>query len=346
MPVFNKIQTVVEKELKAICKELGVTVNSIESRIKTPVSLAGKLELKGYKYKDIFDITDIFGARVITFYSDEVDKLAAVIEKHFVIDHENSVDKRNMYKVDQFGYMSLHFICCIPEKLYTEDAHPEINRIKFEIQLRTTLQHAWASIYHDTGYKSDVEVPVEFLRSLNRLAGLLELADEEFTYIRVSLDEYRRKVKQIVASGNFNDVELTGDSFKAYIEAGGFDRLNKKIAEINNMEIQQVNCMNYLPILKRFELKSLGDLENLKSKYGRDAHHFAIRQFSETDIDIVASSIGLYYLCVVYIIEQRLGETGLTLFFDYIYGERKSNARTAKKAMEIADQMGLLTEGE
>jgi hypothetical protein len=54
------------------------------------------------------------------------------------------------------------------------------------VQIRTVLQHAWAEFEHDIRYKGtipDEHVP-DFDRRFTLAAGLLELADREFSTIR------------------------------------------------------------------------------------------------------------------------------------------------------------------
>ena len=340
-PTLVKLEEVVKKILHDEFADQIFVVNSYQTRVKTRESLQGKLELKGQKYKTLLDLTDLVGGRIITFYIDGVDRVAAKISEIFDVDWANTVDKRNQFDIDRFGYASLHYICRLPESVYKSDKYPRINEIEFEIQMRTILQHAWASISHDTGYKNDVEVPKEILRTLNSLAGLLEIADKEFLRLRVSLDEYRRKVKSVVASGKFEEVELDIESFNAYIQSGALDALNMRIASINNMEIEEVSFTPFLTVLRDLRFKTLGDVEKMRKECSELAYQIALRQFNDTDIDIIGSTIGLMNLCIVHIIKSGIGEVGVKMLLDFIYGEKSSNARVASRFVEYANNAGV-----
>ena len=342
LPAYRKLRAAAEKFLKEKIRQNGLFISSCSSRVKTTDSLAGKLELKGMKYRTLDDITDIVGLRVITFYSNEVDKIAALAEQLFDVDWDQSVDKRKMYGHDRFGYMSLHYICRIPKSVYYDKETPELNSIPFELQMRTVLQHAWASIYHDTGYKTDVEVPVEYLRGLSRLSGLLEIADEEFKNIRINLEEYRRKTKALIKNGSLKDISLNGDSFANYMELKPFDNLNRRIAAINNAEIEEVSPRPYFAIFRAMELETLEDLEQLIKDNSDDAYQLALHQIGGTDLDIISSNLGIQNLCIAHILKKGNGIKGLEWFYSQLYGEGPRNAQRAKRSWMQAKKIALV----
>ena len=341
MGTYQKIQEVVYKVLDSFVTSAKTKVDSLDSRIKARDSLIKKLERKGDKYHSIYDVTDIIGFRIVTFYNDEVDKFAAKIEKAFNIDWENSIDKRKIYNVDQFGYLSLHYICRIPKEIYYDETNPAINEIRFEIQIRSVLQHALAVLHHDTGYKSDVEIPTEYQRRLTRLAGLMELVDDEFTEVKNSIFDYKKRIKHVVKDGKLENVELTIDSYRAYLENGGFASLNQKIALISNMDIEEVSLDNFLQIFKAFELKTLKELDDFIKEYSSLAYEFCVRQFSNMDLDIVTSAIGPLNLCIVYALSKGLGQGVVKRILDLAYGDRKTNAKMAIKLSDIGESMGI-----
>ena len=330
-PVFEKMQVEVTRILREALERNGLIVTAIETRIKTEESLAGKLALKGAKYATLSDITDILGARIVTFYTDDVDRIAAMAEQLFEIDWVNSVDKRKLHQLDSFGYNSLHYICRLPGYNY-----------RFELQLRTTLQHAWAAINHDTGYKSGVEIPREYMRRINRLAGLLEIADDEFSHIRTEINDYRRRVQQLVQNGQLDDVLLDGDTFRSYLNARPLDKLNKRIAAINQAEIQEVSLINYLKVLKALGCNTLGDVARLRNKYEEDAYALARHQLGNTDLDIISSAVGLQNICIVCILSQGGGKIGLLRFFNALNGQDPQNEEMAEITFKQASNLPFM----
>ena len=326
-PALERMSGVVTGLLENALQSNDIEVTTVKTRVKTRDSLAGKLMLKGNKYATVTDVTDLLGARIITFYTDDVDRIAAIAERLFDIDWDNSVDKRRLHQLDSFGYNSLHYICRLPETVYTDVAFPQINHLRFELQLRTTLQHAWAAINHDTGYKSGVEIPREYMRQMNRLASMLELADDEFSRIRIELTDYRRRVHQLVSSGRLDDVLLDGDTFVNYLQTEPFDALNKRIAAINQAEIQEVSLIPYLRVFKAFDCRTLGDVSRLCKQYEEDAYVLARHQLGSTGLDIVSSAVGVQNICIVYILCQGGGRIGLTRLFNAINGESRQPAQ-------------------
>lgn len=331
--LFKEYEGKILALLKNSLDEAGIHLASIESRIKTEDSLAGKLERKGYKYKSLADITDILGVRLITYYIDDVDKVATAIERLFEVDWENSIDKRKVHDIDSFGYLSLHYVCSTEEFPF-----------RFEIQMRTVLQHAWANLDHDTGYKSGVEIPKRYMRSMSRLAGMLELIDEEFSKIRSEITDYRRKIHKLVASGNLDEVPLDGDSFRSFLDMQPFKQINKKIAAVNQAEIQEVSLIPYLAVFKGIGCNTLGDIRNIINDCSEGAYQIACYQMGLTDLDIVSSSIGPQNLCIAYILKKGWGKGGVRYFFDLLNGKQKSNETVAEMIVEQAKELPFMNQ--
>ena len=330
-PTLQQLADEASNQLRLALKEQGIYITAMEHRVKTEKSLTGKLELKGAKYKSIDDITDLVGLRVITFYTDEVDKVAAIAKRVFDIDWQESVDKRKLHKLDSFGYNSLHYICRL-----------KTGGLRFELQMRTALQHVWSTIEHDTGYKGDVKVPDVYLRQFNRLAGMAELMDDEFSRLRTVLTEYRRQTLALVKSGKLDDVPLSRDTFRSYLELHPFDRLNKRIAAVNQAEIWPVSVMSYLPVLESFGMETLGQVQHFIDENSEDAYQLALSQLAITDLDILSSNTALQYLSLVYVLKHDGGLDGLKSFYDLINGESDANSIVADMMMEQAKTLPFM----
>ena len=181
--------------ISQLLKLEGIEIHSVSHRCKTLASLKGKISKK-HTYGLLEEITDLAGIRLITHYEDDVDKVARLIESEFKIDKENSIDKRIAMDPDRFGYLSLHYVVSLNDERASLRENQSYAGLKAEIQIRSILQHSWAEIEHDTGYKSEVEVPRHIRRRFSRLAGLLEIADREFIDLRNELASYAKEVSE------------------------------------------------------------------------------------------------------------------------------------------------------
>lgn len=117
------------------------------------------------------------------------------VRKSFnILEEENKADK--LLEEGKLGYESHHLIVklgCTREALAEYDG---LCDTKFEIQIRTALQHAWAENEHRVQYKVSRKSP-ELQKRFLRLAGVVSSADEEFDRIY----EINEKISESVASG-------------------------------------------------------------------------------------------------------------------------------------------------
>jgi putative GTP pyrophosphokinase len=206
-----------ERILRELLGAEAISTLSITHRVKTRESALKKLATKNLT--SIEQMTDVVGLRVITYLRDEVDEVAKIVEREFTIDEENSVDKRGTLDPDRFGYLSVHYIASLSAARVALPEYRRFENVRFELQIRSVLQHAWAEIEHDIGYKSESAVPRNERRAFSRLAGMLEMADDEFVRIRDRLAERQAAIAEEVARGDVG-VEIDQDAIYALLTSG------------------------------------------------------------------------------------------------------------------------------
>lgn len=334
---FVKLGDVVHEILEDIVDSMGITVLGIEHRVKSEKSLAGKLERNADWYSAFEDLTDILGARVICFFSDEIDKIGKKVEEAFVIDWENSSDKRALIKADSFGYLSLHYICSLP---FGNKWADEICGKRFEIQIRTILQHTWAAINHDLGYKSEFGVPRRVSREFSRIAGLLEIADDEFVRVRDDMRSYTEEIRQKIIDNKADDVHIDMISLNEYVKRNvKMQELISKIAQISNAEISEIDPESYIVQLKFLGKETLGDLQIMLAENQELALKLAQKALSNADLDILSSSVGLRFLCRAEMLNKNYPLEKVTEFLKLSMGTVERAQRQAKHLLATYDKL-------
>ena len=316
---YERFAREVEHQLRCILEEEGIVCNAITSRVKERDSLTQKIDVKSDKYKSLSEVTDIAGIRIITYYDSDVERAAKIVEREFCVDKENSINKREALGPEKFGYCSVHYVVSMNEDRLKLPENRGYAGIKCEIQIRTVLQHAWAEIEHDLGYKSEIDIPKDIRRSFSRLAGLLEVADKEFQEIRDFLETYREKVEaEISEKSDYGtpDCELDAVVLEAVLKTKpNFQELNRRIGEIAGMKIrvpakqkdkqdyyggtlQKLNCLGISTTAQLDQLAERGaDLASyLADKFLRD------RYKTEPEGATLPNTIGVFYLCYAQLI--------------------------------------------
>ncbi|MBR1532667.1 MAG: hypothetical protein IJ643_11480 [Eubacterium sp.] len=311
---FVKLGDIVSSMLKKELDAADIDIMAVEHRVKEEQSLEGKLELKGEKYKTLSDITDILGARVICFFSDDVNKVATIVENLFDIDWSNSVNKRNQLTPEAFGYLSLHYICTLPVE---SDYPEELKNKKFEIQIRSTLQHTWAEISHDLGYKSEFGVPKKVTRELSRVAGLLEIADDQFISIRNDIQKYGEEVEQLLEQGKLGEVLIDLVTLTQYLETNeNIKSFTDELVKMSGANRRKFSPESYIEQLTFLGKKTIGDIEIMLYDNREKALKLARHTFETTELKYISSNISLYFLCRAELLDNGYSLDDITKFMN------------------------------
>lgn len=334
---YRQLEEIVVKLLGDGLKNGGIRTLQIEHRIKGAESAIGKLSRKPDKYHNLHDLNDMLGIRIICYFTDQVDQSAALIEEILDVDTALSSDKRKLMDPTTFGYLSLHYICSLPKNGTCPE---ELSDLKFEIQIRTILQHTWAEIEHDLGYKTEFSIPRNVRREFSRVAGLLEIADESFLRIRNSIHQYETEVREKIAVDQADDMPLDLVSLKAYLELSqSMNRLLADIAAINNSKIIESDPEPYLQDLAFFNIHTLGELRTFVRENRDDALYFAKQALTGIALDELSSIVGLYYICRAKLVRGDYNLRQLIVFF--MLGDS-----TQKRAEQHANHILRLREKE
>jgi putative GTP pyrophosphokinase len=223
-PVLHAIATYAERQpelqqvtdryvglVTTLLDDAGINYLTVTGRTKSVASFAAKAAraapgspagvdpLKG--------ITDQIGVRVVAYLLSEVEAVAELLADQFTILDDRDMGRETASE-GRFGYASRHLLVSADDRgeEWTQPA---------SIQVRTVLQHAWAEFEHDIRYKGTV--PEEHAPDLDRrftlAAGLLELADREFSEIRTRVQVAGPQR----AEEDANDPRIAGHDLAAFL---------------------------------------------------------------------------------------------------------------------------------
>lgn len=295
-PVYRALARKIRASLAAICKKEKIHIHAIDCRVKDRDSLSLKLNRPDSFYGTLEEVTDIAGVRVITYYASDVDRVANIIQREYSIDTENSIDKGALLDPDRFGYLSLHYVVRLSERKSRSSSKQRFSGLRAEIQIRSILQHAWAEIEHDLGYKSRHAVPRKARRTFSRLSGLLELADQEFDDLLQSLQAYAREI----AAARDAAIAIDRISLAHFIRSSGLvGQLDERIRSRVDLELvfEEWFVESLVDKLDFVGITEISSLESEMKRLSNRTETMATNHIKGRSYTRIHQGVSIYYFC-------------------------------------------------
>lgn len=339
-PAYEEFTLTCEDLIRRLLRGANIRVHSVTARTKDIERLAEKISRPDKNYEKLIDITDLSGVRVITYFEDDVDKIGTLIEQEFKVFPDKSIDKRKVLDPDRFGYLSLQNVCVLSDERLVLSEYSAFQGYICEIQVRTILQHAWAEIEHDLGYKAVQGIPRSVRRRFSRLAGLLELGDDEFMKIRDELETYAVSVKREIPIAPAT-VLIDRVSLMAFVEQDpDAQELDQALVDYAKAKLEDI-IPNYANArVGELQYAGLNTIEQVKS---------VVKQKADTVVKVFKGriradsggsfrrGIGLFYLFLVLIAEQGDLNATVKALNDRQIGLTRTNVNFAKRLIALVN---------
>lgn len=150
-------------------------IHNIESRLKSPQSIIGKLQKKELPLTPEAarnNLLDIAGIRVTCYY---ISDIYAVVDMLCRRDDFIVIKQRDYIKNPKpSGYRSYHIVVNVPVYLWSQKEYAPV-----EIQIRTIAMDFWASLEHKIYYKFEGNAPDYLEQELKACADMADMLDNK-----------------------------------------------------------------------------------------------------------------------------------------------------------------------
>lgn len=213
-PLYKRLCEEVIFILEDEIQKSRIKVHGAIHRVKTFDSFYEKILRKEISSDFFNHISDVAGVRVICLYRSDLDTIGRLISGNFDVVRS---DTSSTHLETQFGYMADHYVVKLSNELKGK-RYDEIKPLQCEIQVRTILMDAWASVSHHLDYKMETDIPSELKKDFNAVSGLLYAADTHFELFKEGVEESKTRLLESVRSNKFDlTQEINFDSLQAYL---------------------------------------------------------------------------------------------------------------------------------
>lgn len=188
--LYDSAIEVVKTYLNILDSEFSVKfqrnpIHNIESRLKSPQSIIGKLQKKNLPLTPDSarkNLLDIAGIRVTCCY---ISDIYAIVEMLCRRDDFTVIKQKDYIKNPKpSGYRSYHLIVNVPVYLSTCKKYAPV-----EIQIRTIAMDFWASLEHQLKYKPSSAITPEISEELKECAERIAETDLQMQRIFLEIND-------------------------------------------------------------------------------------------------------------------------------------------------------------
>lgn len=304
-PTYAQFTEKLEALFRELLQRKRIQYHLIEPRTKTLTSFKEKITRQDKQYNNpLQEVTDLSGIRIVVYYLEDVNRVAKLINDQFLVNQAYSVDKTEILKAHEFGYRAIHYVISLSENRKNLLEWKDFKSFKAEIQIRTVLQHAWAAIDHTLRYKKKADIPYQFRRKLFRLSGILELADEEFSAIKIEITSLRKELEKKIEKDDI-DLEINVDTLTAYMKSETVRRLvkiakNVNIADVKIAKTEKSDFSRLVQFCKMGGLKKVSEIDELLKLNMTASQDFFENIFTKTEWHISIPYFSLYVLVGIF----------------------------------------------
>lgn len=158
--------------------DLYSPIEQVRGRVKSVSSILEKMQRKHIPLERLEeDVEDIAGIRIICQFEEDIETVAAMIQRRG--DMEIKSEKDYLRHIKQSGYRSYHLII-----YYTVETINGPKKLQVEVQIRTMAMNFWATIEHSLQYKYRGDMPEHVAERLSKAADAIISLDHEMSSVR------------------------------------------------------------------------------------------------------------------------------------------------------------------